>query len=158
MRWRRSGRHTRESRRVRAVSDSVSHEDLMRFLDGELSPDERAAMERELAGSSELRREMAIFHAMKEDLQDLTFVPHGGGSVWDRIRSRITRPIGWTLTAVGGVAWVGYGAWVFLTSQTGVGAKLATGAVAIGILVLLADVIFERYKEYQSDPYRDIHR
>ena len=140
------------------MSDPVSHEDLMRFLDGEVSPEERTSIERRLEGSTELRREMAIFHAMKEDLQDLTFVPYGGGSVWDRIRSRITRPIGWTLTAIGSVAWVAYGIWVFLTSQTAIGAKLATGAIAIGILVLLADVIFERYKEYGTDPYRDIHR
>lgn len=140
------------------MSDPVSHEDLMRYLDGEVTPDERASIEVRLKDSSELRRELAIFHAMKEDLQDLSFVPHGGGSIWARIRTRITRPVGWTLTAVGSAVWVGYGIWVFLTSQTAIGAKLATGALAIGILVLLADVIFERYKEYGSDPYRDIHR
>ena len=138
--------------------DPVSHEDLMRYLDGELSPEERASIEERLGRSSELRREMAIFSAMKEDLSDLSFVPHGSGSIWDRIRTRITRPIGWTLTAVGSVVWAGYGAWLFLTSTTAIGAKLATGALAIGILVLLADVIFERYKEYGSDPYRDVHR
>jgi len=141
-----------------ALSDPVSHEDLMRYLDGEVSPEERAAIDQRLQGSSELRRELAIFDAMKGDLQDLSFVPHGGGSIWDRIRTRITRPIGWTLTAIGSVVWAGYGVWVFLTSQTAIGAKLATGALAIGVLVLLADVIFERYKEYGNDPYRDVHR
>ncbi|MDH3224628.1 MAG: hypothetical protein OEO23_13000 [Gemmatimonadota bacterium] len=136
----------------------VSREDLMRYLDGELTPEERASMEERLGSSSELRREMAIFSAMKEDLRDLSFVPHGGVSVWDRIRGRITRRIGWTLTGLGSLAWVAYGIWVFLTSQTAILAKLATGAIAIGILVLLADVIFERYKEYGTDPYRDVHR
>ena len=146
------------SQQGRNGSDPVSHEDLMRYLDGELSPEERADIEERLGSSSELRREMAIFSAMKEDLRDLSFVPHGGGSIWDRIRTRITRPIGWTLTAVGSVVWVGYGIWLFLTSETAIGAKLATGALAIGVLVLLADVIFERYKEYGTDPYRDVHR
>ncbi|MGI9628575.1 MAG: anti-sigma factor family protein [Longimicrobiales bacterium] len=136
----------------------VSHEDLMRYLDGEATPEERAIIDSRIESSSELRREMAIFHAMKEDLQDLSFVPHGGVSTWDRIRTRITKPVGWTLTAIGSVTWVGYGIWVFMTSTTGVGAKLATGAIAIGILVLLADVIFERYKDYGTDPYRDVHR
>ena len=130
----------------------------MRYLDGEVSPEERASIENRLKASSELRRELAIFHAMKGDLQDLSFVPHGGGSIWYRIRTRITRPVGWALTAVGSVAWIGYGAWVLLTSQTAIGAKLATSALAIGVLVLLAEVIFERYREYGSDPYRDIHR
>ncbi|NNM32896.1 MAG: hypothetical protein HKO53_07500 [Gemmatimonadetes bacterium] len=136
----------------------VSQEDLMRYLDGELTPEERSGIEERLSASSELRREMAIYSAMRDDLRDLSFVPHGGGSVWDRIRGRITRPIGWALTGVGTATWVGYGIWVFLTSQTAIGAKLATSAVAIGILVLLADVIFERYKEYGTDPYRDVHR
>ena len=36
--------------------------------------------------------------------------------------------------------------------------KLATGAVAIGILILFASVIWERYQEWLRDPYRDVHR
>ncbi len=58
----------------------------------------------------------------------------------------------------GSVVWAAYGVWVFLTSPTFIGTKLATGAIAIGTLVLLADVIWERYQEYKTDPYRDIHR
>ena len=34
----------------------------------------------------------------------------------------------------------------------------ATGAVAIGMLALLASVIWERYREWLTDPYRDIQR
>jgi hypothetical protein len=36
--------------------------------------------------------------------------------------------------------------------------KLATGAVVIGILALLTSVIWERYREWLTDPYRDVHR
>ena len=36
--------------------------------------------------------------------------------------------------------------------------KLTTGAVVIGILVLLAQVILDRYREYGTDPYRNVHR
>ena len=140
------------------VSQQLSHEDLMRFLDGEVSPEERHTIEAVVQGSSELQRELAIYHSMKEGLRDLSFAPHGGGSVWDRIRGKISKPIGWTLTLAGSVAWLAYGAWVFIQSPTAIAAKLATGGIAIGILVLLADVIWERYREYGSDPYRDIQR
>lgn len=135
----------------------VSQEDLMRFLDGEVSPAERAAVERVLETSSELRREVALFRSMKENLQDLSLT-QGDVSVWRRIRTRITMPIGWILTTSGVVAWLGYGAWAFVRSPSGIVVKLATGGVAIGILVLLAHVIWDRYKEYGTDPYRNVHR
>ena len=135
----------------------VSQEDLMRFLDGEVSPAERAAVERVLETSSELRREVALFRSMKENLQDLSLA-HGGVSVWGRIRTRITMPIGWILTTSGVVAWLAYGAWSFVKSPSGIVVKLATGGIAIGILVLLAHVIWDRYKEYGTDPYRNVHR
>ena len=135
----------------------VSQEDLMRFLDGEVSPAERAAVERVLETSSELRREVALFRSMKENLQDLSLA-HGDVSVWRRIRQRITMPIGWILTTSGVVAWLAYGAWSFVRSPSGIVVKLATGGVAIGILVLLAHVIWDRYKEYGTDPYRNVHR
>ena len=140
------------------VPARVEHEDLMRFLDGEVTPEERAVVERYLETSSEVRREVAIFRSMKEELRDLSFSPHGGDSVWNRIRSRITVPTGWVLTVSGLVVWAGYGTWAFVRSPSGIVMKLATGGIAIGILVLLAHVIWERVREYGTDPYRHVHR
>ena len=137
---------------------TVSHEDLMRFLDGEVAPEERVAIEDRLEASSELRREFAIFRSIKEDFRDLSFAPHEGDSVWDRIRSRITLPVGWGMAIVGFVGWAAYGIWTFVNSPSAVLVKLTTGAVVIGILVLLAQVIWDRYREYGSDPYRNVHR
>lgn len=137
---------------------TVSHEDLMRFLDGEVTPEERAAIEGRLEASSELRREFAIFRSMKEDFQDLSFAPQDGDSVWDRIRSRITLPVGWGLAVAGFVGWAGYATWTFVQSPSAIVVKLTTGAVVIGMLVLLAQVIWDRYREYGSDPYRNVHR
>ena len=137
---------------------TVSHEDLMRFLDGEVTPEERAAIEGRLEASSELRREFAIFRSMKEDFRDLSFAPQDGDSVWNRIRTRITSPVGWVLAIAGFVGWVAYGIWTFVNSPSAIVVKLTTGAVVIGILVLLAQVIWDRYSEYGSDPYRNVHR
>lgn len=130
----------------------------MRFLDGEVTPQERATIEGHLEASSELRREFAIFRSMKEELQDLSFVSHDAGSVWNRIRSRIASPVGWFLTIVGFLGWVAYGIWSFVNSPSAILVKLTTGAVVIGVLVLLAQVIWDRYREFGSDPYRNVHR
>ena len=140
------------------VRQTVSHEDLMRFLDGEVTPEERAAIEGRLEASSELRREFAIFRSMKEDFRDLSFAPQDGDSVWNRIRTRITSPVGWVLVIAGFLGWVAYGIWTFVNSPSAIVVKLTTGAVVIGILVLLAQVIWDRYSEYGSDPYRNVHR
>ena len=130
----------------------------MRFLDGEVTPRERATIEARLEASSELRREFAIFRSMKEELQDLSFSARHGESVWDRIRSRITSPVGWGLTIVGFLGWAAYGIWAFVNSPSAILVKLTTGAVVVGVLVLLAQVIWDRYRELGSDPYRDVQR
>jgi len=137
----------------------VSSEDLMRYLDGEMAPEERAAVDAQLALSTELQRELAIFRSMKSDFRELTFQPASHrDSVWDRVNRRLTRPIGWILMATGAAVWTSYGAYVFATSPSDPWEKLATGAIAIGILMLLASVIWERYREFQTDPYRDVQR
>jgi len=139
--------------------EPISSEDLMRYLDGELSPEERARVDAELATSTELQREVAIFRALKADFRDLSFHPGTDrSSVWDRVNTHLTRPIGWILTVLGVVAWMTYGVYVFTTSASDAWEKLATGGVAIGILMLLASVIWERYREWGTDPYKDVYR
>lgn len=141
------------------MTPRVTSEDLMRYLDGEMPPEERAEVDTELASSTELRRELAIFRALKTDFQKLSFHPaQYRESVWDRVNDRVTRPIGWILVAMGATVWMSYGAYIFATSPNDPWEKLATGAIAIGILMLLASVIWDRYREWQNDPYRDVHR
>jgi len=141
------------------MHDDLSHDDLMRFLDGELSPEEHARVQAMIDASSEMNREAAVFLAMKEGFRDLTFDPGTHRrSVWDQVNRQLTRPIGWLLVVLGGAVWTGYGAYVFATSPANPWEKLATGAVVIGILLLLASVIWERYREWLTDPYRDVYR
>ena len=141
------------------MSDRVTHEEMMRFLDGELQPEEYARVERLVASSSELRREVALFRAMKSDIQNLSFDPgNRRHSVWEQVNQRLTRPIGWLLVVVGVLAWMVYGTYLFATSSADPFEKLATGAIVIGVLLLLASVIWERFVEWHHDPYRDVHR
>ncbi|MDA0327876.1 MAG: hypothetical protein O2958_02510 [Gemmatimonadetes bacterium] len=141
------------------MASPISSDDLMRYLDGELSPEDRARVDTELGTSTELQREVAIFRALKSDFHELSFQPgRHTASVWDQVNRHVNRPIGWFLVIAGLVIWMTYGTYVFATSSVSSWEKLATGAIAIGILMLLASVIWERYQDWGTDPYRDIHR
>lgn len=137
----------------------ISPDDLMRYLDGEMPPAERARTEAELARSTELQRELALFESLKTDIQGLSFHPATyRTSVWDRVNARVNRPIGWIFLVAGVAIWLGYGSYVFATSSVSPWEKLGTAAVSIGILMLLASVIWDRLRELETDPYKDIYR
>jgi hypothetical protein len=132
---------------------------LMRYLDGELTPDERARVESLLADATEVQRELVVYRHIHRDLSELRLHTGGGRrSVWDRVHKRLSRPVGWILTCTGVFAWLVYGAWVYLSSATPSWEKAMSSAVVIGVLLLFASVIHDRYREWLTDPYRDVER
>jgi len=141
------------------VADRVTHEELMRYLDGEVGPEERSRIEGAVDSSTELRRELAVYRAMKDDLQSLKLNDGGeSGSIWYAVNRHLARPFGWILLIVGALAWAAYGLYLYLTSESFIWQKLATGGIGIGILILLGSVIWERYRVWLTDPYRDVQR
>jgi len=131
----------------------------MRYLDDEVGAEERNRIEGAVETSTELRRELAVYRAMKDDLRNLKLnEPHGNGSVWHAVNRQLARPFGWILIIVGCLAWAAYGVYLYVTAATLLWQKLATGGICIGILILLASVIWERYRTWLTDPYRDIQR
>lgn len=140
------------------MRQSVSNEDLMRFLDGELPPAEVQRVRDALDRSTELQRELRIFEALREDVGELMYDPPARASVWDGVQRRLTRPVGWILLIGGAILWLIWGAWVFATSPADPVEKLAVGALAVGFLTLLASTVMERVREARTDPYRDIQR
>ena len=140
------------------MTEQVSHESLMRYLDGEVTPEERARIDAAVADSTELERELAIFRSMKGDLQAMTFGLANDRSVWGAVHRRITRPLGWLLLAGGFLTWALYGSYLYLVSAIDIWEKLATSAIGVGILLLFGTVIYERRKEWLRDPYRSVYR
>ena len=139
--------------------ERVNHEELMRYLDGEVGPEERSRIERSVESSTELRRELTVYKAMKDDLQTLK-LGNGGrsGSIWDPVSRQLAQPLGWILLIVGSLVWAAYGVYTYFTSPIFLWEKMAASAVVIGILLLFASVIWERYRSWLTDPYRDIQR
>jgi len=140
------------------VTNSVNHESLMRYLDGEATPEERSRIEEALTSSTELQRDVAIFGAMKRDLQGMTFPLSRDPSVWGVVNRRITRPVGWVLIVAGFAVWTVYGSYLYFSSAIDPWEKLATAAIGGGTLLLFSSVIYERYKEWLVDPYRDVYK
>lgn len=141
------------------MSHEVSHETLTRYLDDELAPEARRRVEEHLSRCTECRREAEIMRTMKEDLSELPGRdPAREASVWDAVDRRLTRPLGWILLVGGAVAILGMGVWGFVTAEAPLVEKLGIGAVGLGLALLLASVGRERWKEWKSDPYREVQR
>ncbi len=140
------------------MTAGVSHEDLMRYLDGELAPNERARVEGQISASTELQRDVAVFRKIKEDLRTMSFGGSEDQSVWKRVNRRLTRPVGWVLIVSGSLVCALYGIYLYVTSAVNLVEKLASTAIIIGVLMLLGSVIYERYRDWLTDPYRDLQR
>jgi len=143
----------------RGTAGPISDEELMRYLDGEVSAEEKTRIEAALARSTELQRDLMVFRSMKEELLGLSFqVRPNGRSAWDVVHRKLTRPVGWITLSVGSLLWVVYGVWVYFTSPGELIEKVATAGVGIGVLLLLGSVIWEQYQRWLTDPYRDVLR
>ncbi len=140
------------------VTENVSHENLMRYLDGEAAPEERARIDAAVASSTELQRDLVLFRSMKNDLQAMSFGLANDQSVWGAVHRRITRPLGWIMLIAGFASWGLYGSYLYFSSAIDVWEKLATSAIGLGILFLFGTVIYERRKEWRTDPYRNVYR
>lgn len=137
----------------------VGHEELMRYMDDELSPAERERIEAHLAGCTECGRELAIFRGLQDRMAELSFAPLAeGASVWDRVNRRIARPLGWAFLIVGVVAWATHALYSYVTSPAELWTKLGGSAVLIGLALLFFGVARDRLREWRTDPYREIER
>ena len=136
----------------------ITHDELMRFLDGELAPERAREVEEALERSTELRREYTIFRRMKTDLQDIGAKMHTHSNVWERVNRELTRPVGWVLFIVGTLVWVAYGVYSYLAGGEALWEKLATSAVVIGLAMLLLSALVDRWRDLKTDPYKEIER
>ena len=140
-------------------SGSIGQDDVMRYLDGEMTPTERERVDAQIEQSTELQREVAMYRSLKEDVQGLTFRSGPAQrSVWDDVNRRLNRPMGSAFLVGGLLIWLTYGTFLFATSTASRWEKLGTAAIAIGMLQLLTSVIWDRYRDWQTDPYKNVHR
>jgi hypothetical protein len=140
------------------MSHEVGHEDLMRFLDDELPPDRRNAVDAHIEQCTECNRDLHVFRSLKGDLSAIAMRNEPGPSLWATINRRLTQPLGWVLLLTGTVVIAGWAVWSYLTSPELFWQKLAVGSIVVGAALLLLSAIVDRVRELPSDPYRQIQR
>lgn len=131
---------------------------MMRYLDGEATPDQAAEFEARLNASTELRREFALYSSMKDDFSTLALRGVEDHSVWDTVSSQLARPTGWILLVGGALSWFVFGIYLFFVSDAALFEKLAASALGLGAAALLGSTAWESYRAWRVDPYKDVHR
>jgi len=139
------------------MSHGVTPEALMRYLDDELPPDERAAVERHIAGCSECAREVALYRTMGSELRRIGLQLQTE-TVWSGVSRRIAQPVGWALVIAGVLVWTAWGVYAWWTGPDSFVEKTAAGGVVIGLALLLTSALIDRLIDLRTDPYRRILR
>ncbi len=136
----------------------ITHDELMRYLDGELAPERRRAVEEALETSTELKRELALYQRMKTDLAELGADMGTHRTVWDAVSRKLTQPVGWILFLAGTTVWLAYAIYQFLTGGEALWEKLATSAIVVGLVMLALSAVIDRLRDLKTDPYRGVQR
>jgi len=136
--------------------------DGMRYLDEEMSPQERLEFEKHLEQCETCRRSFESFR----ELQSLTRrvkMKDPTDEFWENYRKslyrRLERKAAWIFIIVGAIMLIGYELYRAVDSFGKITfEKAALVVFAVGALLLLVSVIRERIHQYRGDRYRNIDR
>ena len=136
--------------------------DGMRYIDGEMTAEERAAWEEHLASCGECRRAIDELGRV-ERLTGMVKIRDPQDDFWEaywkKLFRRLERKTGWLLMIMGAALIVLYALWKGVTDFGEITfIKVVTVAVAAGFVILLISVIRERVHQYRTDRYKDIER
>jgi len=139
---------------------------LMAFVDGEISPDEEAALGKHLEECGACRDELEEMEKLREVTSTMrVHAPEDDlwRSYWLGIYNRIERGIGWILTSIGAIIVLFYAAVHTvrgilndpdLSSPLRVGILLLLG----GICVLFVSVAREKVFKWKKERYKEVER
>lgn len=136
------------------------------YIDGELSEEERAAVEKALAEDEHLRAELEEFRKLKEvtgmaqyaDLPEQVWEKY-----WESLYRKLERGFGWVLLSLGALVLIGFGLYhafrdMYLDPAVPLWVKFGITGVAAGAAVLLVSYGRERFFAFKRDRYRRITR
>jgi predicted anti-sigma-YlaC factor YlaD len=141
-----------------------NHEqDCMRYLDGEMKPEERREFEIHLASCDSCRETCRDFTRLKEVTDSMKFadLPETvWDTYWNKVYNRIERSVAWFLFIIGALIINGY--WLYkavtepvLTNILGLGLTL----MLAGLAVLFLSVLREKTTVNKADRYiREVKR
>lgn len=136
------------------------------YIDGELTPEERADVEQHLRSCDECKKELEAFQKLKEVTGAMRYadIPeHVWENYWHGLYRRLELGLGWILLSIGVVLLLGFGLFClikdfFLAPAEPLLVKIGVGAGGLGLIVLLVSIIRERLFAYRHDRYKEIQR
>jgi ferric-dicitrate binding protein FerR (iron transport regulator) len=139
---------------------------MMAALDGELSRQEQADLERLLRDDPALRAEWQRLQRVKEVTTTMS-LREPPREVWDRywlgVYQRFERGLAWILVSFGAIVVLSWGSWEVLRElwndqQLPVLVKAGSFALVVGVVILAVSVVREKLFVYRTDPYKDVIR
>ena len=134
---------------------------LMGLMDGELTPEEAAAVNNALTRSSELREEYERLCETGDHLYPISFLEPGDevtDKLWKSPYHHFARVGGLWLVLLGYVGLIGYSVVRMLSSDGLAFPNICFVGILLGTTILLLSFIRERMAKHAVDPYKDILR
>jgi len=141
---------------------TARQQQLMAYIDDELSAGERAEFERLMSNDPDLAMEAAQYRTMMDISHSMTLAEPTDQEIrrfWTRFYNRSEWRLGWILLGVGTIALVAEGFYLLLTS--GALSLTQKGAVissVLGAALLLLNTIRLKLKTNRLDRYRGVMR
>ncbi|MBN2136243.1 MAG: zf-HC2 domain-containing protein [Sedimentisphaerales bacterium] len=139
---------------------------LMSYLDNELSDEQRQRFEEHLADCSECAEELEEFQKLKAITDEVSLAEPEDRiwqDYWSNIYNRIERGMGWVLFSVAAIALIVYGGFkgieeLIRDPKIEVLLKIGLLAVIAGLAILFVSVLRERLYFWKRDRYKDVRR
>ncbi len=139
---------------------------MMGYLDNELTDEQRRQFEEHLAGCSECTGELEQFRKLKAITDEVTLVEPEDRvwqDYWGGVYNRIERGIGWIVFSVAAILLAIYGGFKLIeeiVNDPAIGVLLKAGLLALilGLAVLFVSLLRERVYFWSKDRYRNVRR
>jgi hypothetical protein len=146
--------------------DDRKRELLAGYVDGELTDEQRAQFDQELAHDAELRAELDDFRKLKEvtgmvkyaDLPDEVW-----DNYWENLYRKTERGLGWIFVSIGAILLLCFGMFelfsgLYANAAAPLWLKIGLTALAGGFIFLLVSYGRERLFAYHRDRYKEVDR
>ncbi|MEW6455593.1 MAG: zf-HC2 domain-containing protein [Acidobacteriota bacterium] len=139
---------------------------LMKYLDNELSEEERENFQNHIKYCQECEKELNEFKKLKEVMKSMRYL-EPQDEVWERywtsIYNRLERGIGWILLSIGSIILLLYGAFKLiedLIKDPTIALLVKIGAITFlaGAVILFVSALRERIFVWKRDKYREVKR
>ena len=134
------------------------------YIDGELSEQQRADFERELAQNPQLRAELDEFSKLKEVTNSMKYADlpdEVWETYWSSMYRKLERGIGWILFSLGAILLLSFGLYeifsqLYADPNAPLWLKIGLSGAGLGLIFLLVSYGRERLFAHKRDRYSEV--